>query len=184
MARHDGGGEPSTMPRYRRYFRDGQTVFLTIATADRRPWLSQGNARPSLLEALRQTRLHHPFNHHGHVLLDDHLHLLLTPHSGAETPTLVGSFKRAAIARLPAGLLSPGQRAWQRRYHDHVIRDAEDFARHLDYLHFNPVKHGLATNAGEWLWSSFQGWRARGAYPPDWGTIEPDHIRTITEAHP
>ena len=167
------------MPRYRRYFRDGQTVFLTLVTDERRPWLARDDHRDLVLEGWRQVRNHHPFNHHGHVLLNDHLHLLLTPCPGVQVPALVGSFKRAALARLPERILAPGQRAWQRRYHDHVIRNDADFARHLDYLHFNPVKHGLAARAGDWAWSSVPAWQARGAYAPDWGTVEPDHIRSL-----
>ena len=143
------------MPRYRRYFREGQTVFLTLVAAERQPWLSRDGARDATMAALRAVRLRHPFTHHGHVLLDDHLHLLLKPHPQVEIPKLVGSFKRAVIARMPAGVLPAGQRVWQRRYFDHVIRDAEDFSRHLDYLHFNPVKHGLVSSAGGWQWSSF-----------------------------
>ena len=169
------------MPRYRRYFHDGQTVFLTLATAERRTWLARSNARRLTLEALRQAQARYPFKHHGHALLDDHLHLLLSPHVGVQVPALVGSFKRTVIALLPRSILPATQRAWQRRYHDHVIRDRNDFARHLDYLHFNPVKHGLASTPAEWPWSSFRAWCRRGVYGPDWGIIEPDHICNMTE---
>src|SRR3546814_19294976 len=65
-------------------------------------------------------------------------------------------------------------RLWQRRYFDHVIRDADDFARHLDYLHFNPVKHGLVRRAADWRWSSFGAWAARGVYDVDWGNGAPE----------
>jgi putative transposase len=168
------------MPRYRRHFEYGQTVFLTLTTA-RKPWLAGPGVRDEMLEALRQARRRHPFRHHGHVLLDDHLHLLLSPHAGVSVPKLVGSFKRAVLARLPGGIANREGRLWQRRYYDHVIRDTDDFAKHLDYLHFNPVKHGLAPDAGAWRWSSFAAWRARGTYPEGWGRCEPAHIRDIVE---
>src|SRR3546814_12378705 len=96
-----------------------------------------------------------PFRHHGLVLLDDQLHLMLTPASGTDIPMLVGSFQRALRSRLPG--MEDG-RLWQRRYFDHVIRDADDFARHLDYLHFNPVKHGLVRRAE----IGRSSWRERG----------------------
>ena len=76
------------------------------------------------------------------------------------------------------------ERLWQRRYHDHVIRDADDFARHLDYLHFNPVKHGLAEDPGAWRWSSLAAWRARGEYPQGWGQREPATPHTIADWDP
>lgn len=166
------------MPRYRRHFTEGQTVFLTLATYGRRPWLAIRNTRDIVLDALRQTRAHHPFIHKGHVLLDDHLHLLLAPHASVAIPGLVGSFKRAAMTRLP---IEAGRRLWQPRYYDHIIRDDDDFARHLDYLHFNPVKHGLVADAMAWQWSSVYAWKARGVYPEDWGKCEPERIRCMTE---
>jgi putative transposase len=169
------------MPRYRRYFSDGQTVFLTLTTAERRPWLSHEGVKERLLDALRATRRLYPFKHHGHVLLHDHLHLLLSPHDGVEVPKIVGSFKRAANARLGNSSTAPAGHAWQRRYYDHLIRDEQDFSRHLDYLHYNPVKHGLVTRAADWSWSSYPAWQARGIYPQDWGNREPENIRDMSE---
>lgn len=58
---------------------------------------------------------------------------------------------------------------WQRRFWEHTIRDMEDYHRHLDYIHFNPVKHGLVENAAEWSWSSFQRYASRGYDASDWG---------------
>lgn len=168
------------MPRYRRHFFPGQTVFLTLATSQRLPLLRDGARCEHVLAALRSTKERHPFRHHAHAILHDHLHLLLSPQGVTPVPILVGSFKRALLAKLGA----EGQRNmrfWQRRYYDHVIRNEDDFSRHLDYVHFNPVKHGLASKPAEWKWSSFHAWLARGAYPPDWGCQEPDHIRHLSE---
>jgi putative transposase len=61
---------------------------------------------------------------------------------------------------------------WQRRYWEHLIRDETDFAAHVDYIHYNPVRHGLVEAAAEWPWSSFPRYVAEGAYPPDWGGAE------------
>ncbi len=163
------------MPYYRRHFESGQTVFLTLVTRGRQPWLSTDFAKDRTLEALRAAKEHHPFTHHGHVLLNDHMHLLLRPFPGTQVPKLVGSFKRATHARLPEVVRACGK-LWQPRYHDHVIRDDEDFARHLDYLHFNPVKHGLIATASEWRWSSISAWQQRFVYPDIWGKHEPEHM--------
>lgn len=168
--------ETAGMPRYRRYFSVGQTVFLTIVCEGRRRALLDAGAKHAVLEALRDSRAHHPFRHHGHVLLNDHLHLLLSPATQVSVPKLVSSFKQAVLARLPVE-----GRLWQRRYYDHIIRGADDFSRYLDYIHFNPVKHGLVANVASWPWSSFAAWREKGAYAPDWGSIEPAHIRDMRE---
>ena len=58
---------------------------------------------------------------------------------------------------------------WQRRYWEHAIRDDADFERHVDYIHFNPVKHGVVTRIKEWPYSSFKQYVERGDRPADWG---------------
>jgi REP-associated tyrosine transposase len=62
---------------------------------------------------------------------------------------------------------------WQPRYWEHTIRDDNDFARHVDYIHFNPVKHGIVKRARDWPFSSFHLYVRRGTLPEDWaGEIE------------
>ncbi|MBV9811710.1 MAG: hypothetical protein JO326_03105 [Acetobacteraceae bacterium] len=74
-----------------------------------------------------------------------------------------------------ASRIAKGERGiWQRRFWEHTVRDAEDFARHVDYVHFNPVKHGFAQCAGDWPYSSFRRAVARGDYPPDWAHVGED----------
>ena len=58
---------------------------------------------------------------------------------------------------------------WQRRYWEHLIRDAADFERHLDYLHWNPVKHGYVSQVADWPWSTFHRLVSEGFYPEGWG---------------
>jgi putative transposase len=58
---------------------------------------------------------------------------------------------------------------WQRRFWEHAIRDEGDLARHLDYIHHNPVKHGLVQRASDWPWSSFHRFVREGKYSADWG---------------
>lgn len=68
--------------------------------------------------------------------------------------------------RFPASRAAKGERGlWQRRFWEHAVRDAEDFSRHVDYIHFNPVKHGVAVSAVDWPYSSFRQAVARGLYP-------------------
>ena len=69
----------------------------------------------------------------------------------------------------------PGQRdegrrgVWQARYFEHTIQDDDDLERHVDYIHYNPVKHGLVTRPCDWRWSTFSRYVAAGQYPADWG---------------
>jgi putative transposase len=81
------------------------------------------------------------------------------------------AFSRALPASEPisASRSGKGERGiWQRRYWEHTLRDEADFARHVDYIHFNPVKHGLVTSVREWPYSSFHRMVRLGIYPEDW----------------
>jgi putative transposase len=85
--------------------------------------------------------------------------------------------KRFSLALPPTERRSAVRRArgergiWQRRYWEHQIRDGLDLRRHVDYIHFNPVKHGWASCAAEWPHSSFRFYVVRGDYPADWGRM-------------
>jgi putative transposase len=63
---------------------------------------------------------------------------------------------------------------WQRRFWEHTIRDDDDFARHVDYIHHNPVKHGLTTNPFDWRWSSIHGYARRGIIAAGWSGHDQD----------
>ena len=70
---------------------------------------------------------------------------------------------------LPHGLLSDGHSMWQARFWEHTVRDDEDYARCADYIHYNPVTHGLVTSTRDWPYSTFRQYVERGIYQPDWG---------------
>jgi len=73
--------------------------------------------------------------------------------------------------------ISTSLAVWQRRFWDHMIRDQEDFNRHLDYIHYNPVKHGYVSNPGDFQWSSLKTYVERGQYQKGWGTRgEPESL--------
>lgn len=65
---------------------------------------------------------------------------------------------------------------WQHRFWEHLIRDDKDFAAHMDYLYFNPVKHGLVNAVCEWSWSSFHRLVNEGVHVHDWGGNDQGHI--------
>lgn len=159
------------MPDYRRYY-PGGPVFVTLVTHQREPWLA-GYAE-LISVSMHRTRARRPFRHVAHVILPDHMHWLFEPDEG-DFSAVVATFKRDVTWWLKSkGITTP---LWQKRFYDHIIRDDDDLNRHLDYIHFNPVKHGLCQHPREWPHSSFAAWQARGAYPPEWGMTEPDRIR-------
>lgn len=163
------------MPRYRRYFERHYWVFLTLVTGNRRPWLRPAGNKKLVLDSMRELKQRHHYRHLAHVILDDHLHWMLIAGPTASVPQLVSRLKQTVnFKRHRRG--QPWNGLWQRRYYDHILRDDEDFRRHLDYIHYNPVKHGYVAMACQYRWSSFHAWAARGTYTKCWGTAEPKKI--------
>jgi putative transposase len=164
------------MPEYRRNRIEGGTYFFTLALADRRSDLLVKEV-DALRAAVSRARALYPFTIDAWVVLPDHLHAVWTlPADDADFSTRWTLIKRGFSARIAAGesrsasRIAKGERGiWQRRFWEHTIRDEADFGRHVSYVHFNPVKHGLVGNAWDWPFSSFRRAVARGDYPADWG---------------
>jgi REP-associated tyrosine transposase len=163
------------MTGYRRNIVPGATYFFTVNLADRRSRLLVDEIE-ALRVAFRATRLRHPFALDAIVVLPDHLHAIWTlPPGDGDFPTRWNLIKGAFSRGLPRGEPLSTSRAsrrergvWQRRYWEHTIRDDDDFARHVDYIHFNPVKHGYVEHVADWPHSSFHRFVRRGLYPGNW----------------
>jgi len=164
------------MPDYRRNRVAGGTYFFTLALADRRSDLLVQEVA-ALRASVSRARALYPFSIDAWVVLPEHLHAVWTlPEGDADFSTRWTLIKRGFSARIAkdesrsASRIAKGERGiWQRRFWEHTIRDEADFARHVDYVHFNPVKHGLVSNAKDWPFSSFRRAVARGIYPANWG---------------
>jgi putative transposase len=162
------------MVRYRRNLLSGGTFFFTATLADRSSSVLVD--RVTLLRAaMAQTRRQHPFTIDAVVVLPDHLHIVMTlPDGDADFPHRWHLIKRhfnAAVVRAgtPVARHQNGEYAlWQRRFWEHTIRDDNDFERHVDYIHFNPVKHGLVSRVCDWPHSSFHRYVRQGILPEDW----------------
>jgi putative transposase len=164
------------MSRYRRAKIEGGTFFFTVALADRSSdLLVRHIARLQRSYATMQKRL--PFDTVAICILPDHLHALWQlPESDADYSLRWSLFKSGFSRGLPS---SPARSAskvakrekgiWQRRYWEHAVRDDADFERHVDYIHYNPVKHGLVTRVADWPHSSFHRYVEQGVLPADWG---------------
>ena len=105
------------------------------------------------------------------VLLPDHFHALLIPEHGSISQVM-HRFK-ITFARSYRDEFGGG-RVWQNRYWDHIIRDDQDFKRHLDYIHYNPVKHRQADIPRNYEYSSFHRYLARGYYDEQWAHFQAD----------
>ena len=168
------------MSNYRRAKVKGGTYFFTVITHLRQPYFQHQQAREALREALHAIRIQHPFQIDAWVLLPDHLHCIWTlPEDDADFALRWSLIKRSVskncLALIDSNLLTPAQWKnnefgfWQRRYWEHQIRNENDYARHVDYLHWNPVKHGYVDGVKEWPYSTFHRFVDDGVYSLDWG---------------
>ena len=168
------------MSRYIRSNIAGGTFFFTVTLQDRRArWLT--DYADDLRQCVTDVRNRHSFEVDAMVVMPDHLHALWTlPVDDDNFATRWMLVKQAFTKRLRArgaldGSSGQARRAngevtlWQRRYWEHQIRNEDDYARHVDYIHFNPVKHGLVRRAIDWPHSSFHRFVRKGRLPADWG---------------
>jgi putative transposase len=163
------------MTNYRRNFIPGGCYFFTVNLGDRRSRLLTGNIE-LLRTAFRHARRRHPFTIDAIVVLPDHLHAIWTLPEGdsdfaVRWQLIKGGFSRGLPRWEPvsASRLRKHERGiWQRRYWEHTLRDENDFARHVDYIHFNPVRHGHVKELRDWPFSSFHRMVRLGVYPADW----------------
>lgn len=169
------------MPEYRRSRVDGGTYFFTVLTYKRLPILTTGAARSLLRQAWLDVRERFPFILDAICLLPDHLHCIWTlPEDDADYSIRWKEIKRLFTKgylnqvgpgeeRNPSRLSRGEAAIWQRRFWEHTIRDETDLNRHLDYIHYNPVKHGLVQSVSAWPWSSFHRYVRSGYYDNSWG---------------
>lgn len=167
------------MRHYHRAFVPGGTFFFTVNLADRSTSLLTDHIDP-LRDNFRIVRERHPFHIEAMVVLPDHLHALWTlPPEDTAYPTRWALIKAGFSRQLPkterinASRRGKGERGiWQRRYWEHLIRDEADFERHVDYIHYNPVKHGHARSATDWPFSSIHRFIREQRLPANWGGVE------------
>ena len=168
------------MPEYRRA-RDGNTYFFTVVTFKRQPFLCDDEPRRVLREVIGNVRSRHPFEVKAWVLLPDHLHCIWElPDGDTDYSMRWGLIKKEFTKRMKGRIetFEPGASrkkkregaVWQRRFWEHRIRDERDYMLHLDYTHYNPVKHGLVRAPGDWEHSTFHRYVEEGVYPADWGS--------------
>lgn len=165
------------MPEYRRNHLPGGTYFFTVTMRQRQSGLLVSQIQ-LLRSAVKMTLQRMPFHIDAWVVLPDHIHCIWTlPPDDADYPSRWKSIKTRFSKGLPLtkdrseAQNRKGERGvWQRRYWEHTIRDERDYSAHMDYICFNPVKHGLVENVKDWPYSSFHRDVQKGFYPEDWAS--------------
>ena len=149
------------MSNYRRPFAPGGTVFFTVVTFDRKPILTTELSRDILRRVWKRVQNQHPFVVDAICLLPDHLHCMWTlPENdgdyGRRWSAIKGLFTKEYLkSGGQEGIRNDSRKkrgeaaVWQRRFWEHTIRDEMDYSNHFDYIHYNPVKHGLVRQVKE-----------------------------------
>ncbi|MCC6208788.1 MAG: transposase [Gammaproteobacteria bacterium] len=162
------------MVQYRRNRVAGGSYFFTVALNDRGArWLVDEVGY--LRSAIRAVKRERPFRLDAMVILPDHLHAVWTLPPDDEDYAARWQMIKARFSR---ALRANGARLWrndegeydlwQRRYWEHTIRNEADLRNHVDYLHYNPVKHGWVSRVDQWPYSTFHRYISAGIYPRSW----------------
>jgi putative transposase len=162
--------------RYRRAKIEGATYFFTVVTNNRVSVFNDPHMVQLLRLAIKKIKDKHPFTIDAFILLPDHLHCIWTlPSDDSDFSMrwrlIKSGFSRnykTALGSTPV-IRKKESPVWQGRFWEHLIRDENDFKRHVEYIHYNPVKHELAKAPKDWKYSSFHRFVAKGKYNNDWG---------------
>ncbi|ACK68829.1 conserved hypothetical protein [Gloeothece citriformis PCC 7424] len=171
------------MPNYRRLYIPGGTFFFTLVTYHRQPHFSSSENVAKLRQAVAMVKKQMPFEILGAVILPDHIHFLWTlPEKDFNYSKRIGRIKvlfTHALRNqnnLPENISNSRKKhresnVWQRRFWEHTLQQEEEIEIYLNYIHYNPVKHGLVSCPHLWPYSSFQTWVGKKAYSFDWACI-------------
>ncbi|MBU0985163.1 MAG: transposase [candidate division Zixibacteria bacterium] len=130
-----------------------------------------GNA-DLLAQAVIRARAGLSFRFTAWVIMPNHFHAILHAPDG-NVSDIVHRIKLSFSLKYARRHKTAGK-VWQRRFWDHIVRDDDDMLKHVDYIHYNPVRHGYVMSPGAWRLSTFRRYCRRGIYGVDWGAEEPD----------
>jgi len=170
------------MPNYRRADFDGGTYVFTLVRYHRQKILCEPHVRKALRKSIQNVRQANPFFINAWVLLPDHLHCIWTlPENDTDYSLRWAKIKRFVTKQCGTllyreDLMKQSKKRrnestiWQRRFWEHLIRDDQDMKNHMDYIHYNPVKHNMVKRVNEWPYSTFHRHCHNGIYSENWGT--------------
>ena len=159
------------MSQYQRYYCPGGQYFFTVVTYQRQPLFEKPMHIELLKQSMRKVQRQYPFKIDALVILPFHLHCLWKiPHHDSDFSSRWRLIKHYFSREMDVFRNHRDEKlVWQRRFWEHLIRDEQDWRNHMDYIHYNPVKHRHAKSPHEWPYSSFQKWVKRGLYDLNWG---------------
>ena len=163
--------------KYRRLFLTGYDYFITVVTYERNPILIENISL--LRESFKYAKTKFIFDIQAIVVLPDHFHMIIRPQMPENYSKIISTIKRYFSKRCDPKfyehLIQSQSRSrqrykpvWQKRFYEHTLRDEKDYRTRLDYIHFNPVKHGYVDAANKWRYSSFDKFVREGIYDNDW----------------
>ena len=170
------------MSDYRRLYVDGGIYFFTLVTHERKHILCQKPAIERLKSAFRYTAKKYPFQISGLVILPDHLHCILhLPENDHDFSKRWNMIKRYFSIGMKGCLSQRREKnVWQKRFWEHYIRDHSDYQKCLDYIYYNPVKHGYVNTPHDWIYSTLKRDVERGLYEANWANNdEPKIIKDL-----
>ena len=155
------------MSKLLRYHQSEDTCFVTTVTKGRKNILVENVSL--LMGAIRRQEESLGFGVVAYVILPDHSHILIEG-NGVDLTTIMRRIK-LSFSKLYRNKYSLKRgHIWQHRFWDHIIRNQDDMNSHIDYIHYNPVKHRYVTRPFDWKYSSIHNYR--DYYPDDWGVFE------------
>ena len=165
--------------KYRRAFVPGGSYFFTVVTEQRQKIFSDSNNIETLRQAFKNVMKKYPFTIDAAVILPEHLHFVWTlPPNDVDFSTrwrLIKTWftkhcKYKSVIKFNNSQIKRGEKTiWQHRYWEHLLRDGLDFEQHINYIHYNPVKHGYVSRAIDWKHSSFHKYVEQGIISSNWG---------------
>jgi putative transposase len=162
--------EEPVRARLRRWYAPDAIYFIVAVTQDRQPVFAEQANIDLLRETMRQVKILHPFAMHAYAFMPEHLHLLIFVPERSNISAVMQSIEWNYTRNYKAARgITASTHLWQRGFWDHVIRDDDDLQWHMDYIHYNPVKHGLTRRPLDYAHTSFHEYVRRGWYEPDWG---------------
>jgi putative transposase len=168
------------MPNFRRYYVPEAIYFVVAVTRERQRIFADEANVDLLCDVIRRVKKIKPFNLFAHSFIPDHVNLLVKPIGEANISRIMLSIQRSfTLAYKQQCRIETSLSLWQPRFWDHVIRDETDLKRHVDYIHYNPVRHGLVGCPEDYSYSSYSYWLEKGYYERGWGHSEPDSLKGI-----
>jgi putative transposase len=166
------------MTNIRRYYQPNSIVFITSVVEKRNPIFELETNYELYWDIFNNVAKIHSFEMLAWVILPDHFHWLLKlTEDNKDFSKILGSFKGNFTYKYKQlHQITQPLTLWQRRFWDHVIRNEGDLKLHLDYIHWNPIKHNYVSDPRKWKQSSFEYWIKEGLYDEAWGVVEPISI--------